>query len=382
MASVWKHPKSPYWSAQFRGPDAKPINRSTKQKNRKAAQTIADGWEKAAQKARLNELTQAASIKLLGEWMEASTGETLHIKSIKVFLNDWLNDRTSLGRAEATTKRYLSVIENFLKHLGEKRSMASIGSLSSAEIEAWRNAELQTGKGKTTAEFGLKVIRAALNSARRKGLALSNPAEAIEHSGAHSETRDPFTHTEIIELLKVADREWKGMILLGVWCGLRIADAANLTWNCINLAEGVLVFRPSKTRNKEITLQIALHHEVTECLKNLTLGIGGAPLFPTLHGKKAGSHGGLSNEFGRLMSKAGVIIRKGREKSGVGRRFNSKGFHSLRHTMITRFAEAEISADIRRAMAGHSSDAMHQKYVHMGPNSQRSALQKLEMFKP
>jgi len=50
--------------------------------------------------------------------------------------------------------------------------------------------------------------------------------------------------------------------------------------------------------------------------------------------------------------------------------------------MITRFAEAEISADIRRAMAGHSSDAMHQKYVHMGPNSQRSALQKLEMFKP
>lgn len=102
-----------------------------------------------------------------------------------------------------------------------------------------------------------------------------------------------------------------------------------------------------------------------------------APLFPSLHGRKPGLHGGLSNEFFRLMSRAGVTVRKGREKKGAGRQFNSKGFHSLRHTMVSRFADADVPTDVRRAIAGHSSDAMHRKNVHLNVDTQRNALAKL-----
>ena len=74
------------------------------------------------------------------------------------------------------------------------------------------------------------------------------------------------------------------------------------------------------------------------------------------------------------MKCASVVVRRGKEKTGAGRRFNSKGFHALRHTMISRFANASISADVRRAMAGHSSDEQHRKYVHLNIDTQRTAV--------
>ena len=381
MACVWKFPrnKSPYWIGQFTAADGRRLNRSTKQTDRRKAQTVADTWEKAARKARLSELTQAASVKILGELMEATTGEALHVETIAGFLRGWITGREELGRADATAKRYRSVLDSFLSHLGTLRGGASIASLSAGEIEAWRNAELQVGKGATTADFGVKVLRAALNGARRKGLALSNPAEAVEAAGGTAETREPFTADELAALLRVADDEWRGMILLGAWGGLRLADAAGLTWGNVELAAGVLEFQPNKTRGKSgEPLRVAMHPELAAHLAKLPRGVGKAALFPSLHGRKPGSHGGLSNEFSRIMTRAGVTMRRGREKKGAGRQFNSKGFHSLRHTFVSRLADANVSADVRRAIAGHSSDAMHRKYVHLNIDTQRTALAKLE----
>jgi len=380
MACVWKHQslKSPFWIGQYSGPDGRRLNRSTKQTDRRKAQKVADTWEAAAKKARMCELTQAASIKILSELMESTTGEVLKVLSISEFLGAWISDRSQLGRATSTADRYQGLVKSLLSHLGAQRSEASIASLTTGEIEKWRNAQLAAGKGATTADYGVKVISAGLNSARRKGLILSNPAEAVEAVGTAAESREPFTDEELTSLLRAADEEWKGMILSGSWCGLRIADAANLTWGCIDLEKDTLTFQPSKTRNKDASpLTIALHQELVDYFSGLNRGIGKAPLFPSLYGHKSGSHGGLSNEFSRLMAKSGVIVRKGRKKEGAGRQFNSKGFHSLRHTMISRMANANVSPDVRRAMAGHSSDAVHRKYIHLSLDAQRSALKKL-----
>lgn len=377
MACVWLHPKSKFWYARYTGAEGRRVNRSTKETNRKKAQEVADKWEKAANKARHSELTQAASIKVLNELMEISTGESFNVKSISRFLKDWVIGREKLGRADATAKRYTGVVDSFLEYLDERRRDASIASLTPAEIESWRNHELDGGKGKTTADFGVKVLRAALNAARRHGLILSNPADAVESSGGTAETREPFTDSEISALLDHANKEWQGMILLGVWCGLRLADAANLTWNSVDMKKGILLFQPAKTHNKNKMLELALHSELTTYFNGLTPGVGKAPLFPSLNGRKPGSHGGLSNEFSRLMTKAGVVLKQGREKKGAGRRFKSKGFHALRHTMISRFADAAIPADVRRAIAGHSSDGMHRKYVHLSLKAQRSAIEAL-----
>ncbi len=38
---------------------------------------------------------------------------------------------------------------------------------------------------------------------------------------------------------------------------------------------------------------------------------------------------------------------------------------------------ANVSPDVRRAMAGHSSDAVHRKYVHLDTSAQKAAVSNL-----
>jgi hypothetical protein len=65
--------------AKFRADDGRVVMRSTKQVKRKAAQSIADEWERAARKARAGELTQAVIIKTMAEMLERTLGETVNL---------------------------------------------------------------------------------------------------------------------------------------------------------------------------------------------------------------------------------------------------------------------------------------------------------------
>ena len=218
-------------------------------------------------------------------------------------------------------------------------------------------------------------MRAALEEARRKGLVLSNVAEAVETGESIQEGREPLTDDEIRMLLAKANEEWKGMILFGAHLGLRIADAASLTWRQIDMETHTLSIVPGKTkRTAPKERELALHSELVEHLKTLPRGIGAAPLFPTLYGRKPGSHAGLSNEFGRLMAKAGVVPSFGAKKTGKGRQLRTKSFHALRHSFISRLANADISSDVRKTLAGHASESAHKKYVHLALSTQMRAI--------
>lgn len=378
MASIWKVSNSPFYICQYRDATGTRVTRSTKQRKAPEARKVAEAWENAGRLAGKHELTRAAATKILDELMQQVGMGTFEQKSIADYLRGWLASRETVGRAAATASRYKSQIEGLLTFLGAARVKGSIGSLSASELESWRDAEQKAGKGAKTVNFALATIRAALESAKRKGLVLSNQADAVERIEGSADEREPFTPEELRDMMKVADAEWKGMIALGAHAGLRLSDAANLTWGDVDLDGAVLTFRPQKTaKTDKKPLMIAMHAELVATLKKLPRGIGQAPVFPSLAGKKPGSAGGLSNQFAAIMTRAGVKVTLGAKKTGKGRRGRSKGFHALRHTMISRMADAEISSDVRRSIAGHSSDAMHSKYTHLSLDAQKVAVAKM-----
>lgn len=194
------------------------------------------------------------------------------------------------------------------------------------------------------------------------------------------EQRAPFKPEQVRALLNVANSEWKGAILFAFHCGIRLGDAAKLTWANIDLAESAVIFRPQKARAHDTNALITavLRDEVRDYLMRLPASdVPNAPLFASLYGRCTGSHAGLSNEFGRLMHLAGIDRTAGTEKAGKGRRFNKLGFHSLRHTFISNLANADVSADVRREIVGHSSDEIHRRYTHLNLETQRRALSRV-----
>lgn len=292
MAYLRQLKTSPHWIACFVDAAGRETNRTTKLeksgKNKAAAQALAHEFEKAARKARQGEMTQAAAIKVLSDCVEICTGDALHLASISQHFAGYLKSRETMGKADSTVKRYKPILDGFLKHLGPKRAAASVGSVIPQEIEGFRDAELTAGKGGTTADFAVKVLRAVFEAARRKGLCLSNPAQAVELTAAIAEEREVFTAEELRDLLTAAgDTDWQGMILVGIHCGLRIHDAASLTWESVNLAASTIAFRAAKTRNRTRRETVVfMHPQLTDWLTDRAGDDPRAPLFPTLAGRK------------------------------------------------------------------------------------------------
>lgn len=385
MASVRRVPKSPYWIAKYRDGDVIKF-RSTKQPLRcksKALQ-IAIDWENLAKKANEGELTQATVFKFANELLERVGQSSVGKISTSAFAIDWLKRGL---KADTTRKRYESVISSFLKFIGPKRAAASIGSITNDEIERFRDEELTKGKSASTADFGLKVIRAMMESAKRKNQRLDNPADAVEHLQVEQQEKEPFSDEQLSRLFHAADQQWRGMILFGAYAGLRLNDAANLKWSQINLATQSLKFVPAKTAlRKPKGIEVALHESIVAYLNSLPRPRNKeSPVFPSLAGKKSGSAGGLSNQFTNILVKLGIrqptVVGSSSARKSKGRTFNPLGFHSTRHYFISKLANADVPREVRKAMAGHTADQAHSKYVHLELETQKRAIKKLPALK-
>jgi integrase len=383
MASLWKHPNSPFWTACFTDETGRQVKRSTRTADRRAALKIAETLEEAARKARAAELTRATASKLLNELMERAHGDGLDERSIRQHFADYVARLEARDKKASTVKRYKPIFDGFLSHLSEARSKARLASVSAQEVESFYDAEVKAGKSRASAAFAVKVLNGVFEDARKKAAILHNPVPGVlkdltGEAQAATEERQPFTDAQVSALLAVADAEWQGMILLAYHTGIRLNDAANLTR--ANLDGDILRFREAKTahrkrRASERETAVLLADDLVRYFANRPIAKKpDAPLFPSLSGKKSGSGGGLSNAFARIMEKAGIDRGQGDKKKGKGRRFSAFSFHSLRHTMISRIAASDAPEAVRKAMAGHSSDQAHRRYVHLDVEAQQKVV--------
>lgn len=382
MASLRKRIGSPYFVGCFTMPDGQRVQRSTGQTDRGKAMSVCLEWEDAAKKARQGNFTESQARKVVSTISEKAGLGAVEFTIARQFLTEWTESK-AISKSVGTAKRYRHTIESFLVHL-EKRADGNLASIAPRDIAAFRDLQMRDGKSATTANMVVKTLRIAFNVARRQGLILTNPAEAVDLLNAEQGTRDVFSREQISALLAVVDTEWKGMILLGACHGLRIHDAAHLTWANINAERRSLCLIPQKTKGKSKgkAEEYPLHPDVAEYLNGLKASDNpNAPLFPILSTRQVSGDHGLSLTFRRLMAKAGIYAEEeSQERSkGKGRRFFSLGFHSLRHTAISEQANQGVSKEVRMKLSGHKSD-VHEGYTHHKLEALRVEIEKVPSF--
>lgn len=372
MASVFKRPRSKFWHAGWRGADGRFQLRSTKQIDRTKALTIAMEWERVDRKIGKGEIVENQIRQVINDLLEKVGESTCDVPTIRQWFTDWQAEKEA-SRSEKTAERYKSVVDDFLAHLGN-RADKLLTVLMPRDIQAYVAMRQKQGLSSTTVNLDAKILRTALNRARRQGVIQTNPAEAVDLPEKRSVERGTFTPAEIKMMLdECRGTEWETLILFGYYTSARLGDSTKMLWDKVNLAEETMEFFESKNQ-KWITLP--LHPELQRHLSKLAdIDTPQKHITPKMAQLGPGGRHGLSEGFKRIVVKAGLSLQTV-EGSGI-RNISKRTFHALRHSFTSALANAGVAPELRMKLTGHKSAAVHKGYTHLELETLRNAIGKL-----
>jgi integrase len=383
--------RSPFWICCYTSASGQRLKKSTKvgikpSKGEKrkdgSPKTVADkkseawevclGIERTESHAKNGTLTEQQAKKIIGEILERTTGEPLHNYKASDWFAHWLDMKQQV-RSDKTMDRYRQVIRDFMASLGNRANLA-LAHITPKDVLMYRSSILAAKKTPRTANLSVKVVSAALNAALRQGFIPSNPATAVESLPVKAEERATFSPAQISKLVRAANGDWPGAILLGYYTGARLSDVANMRWEALDWRDKVIRFTPRKTKRP---IAVPLHRDLErELLKRA--GIGKAVMFPALAGKDTGGRHGLSGRFAAIMEKAGIEAKR---TQGSGRRLSNLSFHSLRHSFNSAMANAGVAQEIRQKLTGHTSPETNKVYTHHELEPLRAAVAAIPSLK-
>lgn len=373
MAYLRKHPRSPFWIAVFEKPDGKRTNRSTGTKDRREALKIAMEFEDVVRRRK----TEAQVRRVLSDLHESIHGQKLGTPTVADFAVQWIERKK--GETEPVTlKAYESAVREFCAHLGD-RATEQLHYVTPAQVAEWRDKAAAKASPRT-ANNKLKIVRTFFQSAWRDGLLSDNPAAKVQALKTGEDIRRPFTLAELKVILGVASKEWRGMILAGLYTGQRLKDIASLTWANVDAERLEIRLSTSKTARRQV---LPIAPPLGTYLATLAAGDDpSAPLFPSAFkiATENRDTSALSQQFHGLLVSAGLApARQPKDKSkGVGRsgprERNGISFHSLRHTATSWLKTAGVSEAVAMDLIGHDSAAVSQNYTHVDTKAKREAL--------
>ncbi|MFA5263343.1 MAG: tyrosine-type recombinase/integrase [Opitutaceae bacterium] len=382
MASLWKHPKSKYWTACYTDETGRQRKRSTKLTDRNKAMGVAQRYEAIYR----SKLTEAQARKVISDIYQEIHGEQLYHSSTKKFFEDWLLSKKK-ETSPGTHKRYQNAVDKLLEFLGD-RAERDIAYVHKRDIAALRD-KTATDLSVSTANTDLKILRVAFRQAVVDGLRLDNPGSAIktleERKDANAPERRPFSEAELKKLLTVAKGEWKGLVLGGLYTGQRLGDLASLTGRRSDFEHEILTFRSQKT-GRDMVLPIA--KPFLDYLKKHKSKEPDAAVFPKAMAEKGEADGEsrrLSAQFHDLLVKAGLTDARPKDKnSGKGhsvkRTVSELSFHSLRHNTTSWLKMAGVPESVVRDIIGHESELVSRQYTHVDDETKRNAIQNLPIY--
>ena len=399
MASIHKQTGRPNWFCAFYDPEGFRRFRSTGTENAKIARTICVNVERAAALTRQGKLSNEKGLKLVRETCDAiaethgklaanraeavlkpAVEEFIRIAggeftsyTVRGWLDSWIAGRTDASKA--TVIEYRRIIEMFLKFLGARADRA-LTTLQPRQIEDFKVSQT-TRVAPSSVNKCVKVLKASLNAAVKSRQLEFNPAQHVEFIEAESEgeSRRPFTSKELTALLTHASAEWRTMIFVAFYTGLRLRDCANLTWRNVELHTNTLNVLTEKTKRRQV-LQLA--EPLARHLSTMAGDNPDAALCPTLHGKNASW---LSSQFYAVMVKAGLVQERGHQSTGKGRdarrESNPISFHSLRYNTTSALKSAGVSDSVAMDIVGHETASISRNYTKIDDTAKRAAVNKL-----
>jgi integrase len=362
--------RSPFWYACYTTADGRRLKKSTKETNQAKAKLIAEAVQSAENTAAERTLTAVRTRKLLSDVLQRVSGERLHVFTVRDWFEQFTNKKRK-SRSQKTAIRYEQMMNEFVAFLGPRADL-NIAAITERDILEFRELREAKGLAPVTVNLDTTVLSAVFNAALRQGHISVNPCACIEPLKDKTTHKKTFTPEQVSALLSAANGDWRGVILIGFYSGMRLNDACNLRWRDIDLVSPIktITYEPRKTGE---AVTVAVHPTLEDYLLSLP-----APdnedvfLFPSLAQRKNVSP--LSKAFRKIMHQARIAQSVIRERNQEGRSVYSHSFHSLRHSFSTILANNNVSEEVRMRLTGHTTRGVHQKYTHHDLERLRNAI--------
>lgn len=386
MASLWKHPKSPFWTACFVTAEGSQRKRSTGIRvnplpgdNRKPndlkreAMRVAQEYESAARTTRALSQTR----EVIADLHERLTGQAIPQRTARQAAEAWLGAK--LPEVTPSTQIYYrNSIAKWLQWLGSVAD-ADVNRITRDLVTRYRN-ELASRLSVASANHDLGVVKSYLKHCRREGWLHDNPAEFVDKLKRRHGTaleRRPFTRAELTAVLDACPPEWRSMVLFGIYTGQRLGDLRRLKWAHVDLTAGMIRFRTGKTgRQQHIPIAAPLRAHLETWSRTSEY------LHPKLEAIIPVT---ASGQFADILAAAGLREKKRHRAHhgngrGAAKQMLALSFHSLRHTAVTMLKESGVPAALVMEIVGHDSALISQHYTHIGDDVLAAAMAKMPVI--
>tara|TARA_B100000965_G_scaffold381828_2_gene379637 strand:+ start:1415 stop:2449 length:1035 start_codon:yes stop_codon:yes gene_type:complete len=326
---IFKRKGSPFWWATWYDQYGKRQRKSTRTDDKSLAQALAAKWQQET-------------------FMERHFGKIPDVPFRDALL------RYANERQRQNAKSYEKSLKYRLQFLLDRFGKLNLSQITAVLLQDFAEERLETKKGETV-QKELSTIRAILNKARREGrLAVVPPFPRIRKEPGRCRW---LTIAEERRLILAAAKHLKPLIAVAIDTGGRRSELLELDWCNVDLGRGRITF--VKTKNGE-NRTIRLTSRAKAVLEAL--------------GPK--SEGPVFTYGGKAMREVKTSFQRAREKAGL----DDVRFHDLRHTFASRLVQQGVSLYEVMHLTGHKSVSMVQRYAHLAPDFQETAIAALEAF--
>lgn len=355
--------------------DGKQRWKSTGERNRAKAKEVL-----AAQVAPLNSGNQARAFREAADAACLRQGETY---GMTIRLHDiWPTFNTAPERPDAgqiTIDEYHRIWSRFVEWCQFSQKRTNTIADITPHVAADFAADLRTRIGSATYNKNIGVFRLIWKTINKRTGWRENPWMAVALRRSQPVSKRELTLDELDRLAKACSGEWRVLIALGSYTGLRLADCATLQWGEVELAMGVIRRVPRKTARKTGKLvTVPIHRGLAPILEAQRKACKkDGDVLPTLAARYRHNYSALDKHLARIFTRAGIERMAAEIPAGRVRRPVLAGFHSLRHTFVSICRNAGVPEAFVMNIVGHSNPAMTRHYTHIGEGAARDAIDAL-----
>ena len=331
--------------------DGKRYRQSTHSKNKSIAQAFVDNINTARKMPTLEDAI--AVLRILYRDRNATSA-----LSIDAIWDTYLQTAKAVGKdaiAKNTLERRRLRVARFIKWLKKNRPTIKTAEAVTAPIAAGFASELASGSLKSKTRINIiSELNTVWKMLGNASAGISSPWVNLRPADTDATRGKAFTDADAEKVMEAAvnvGKNWREVCILMRHTGMRYGDAARIMWKDIDFEKGIISITPKKTSRHGISVKVPMVAVLSDALK--AIRNDSDYVFP-LHAELYGNRGHASREalsFREVLTAAGIA---------------DAGYtvHSWRHTAATKLASVGASKDTRKAILGHTTDAMAEHYDH------------------